>query len=500
LALFAWLAATAWLRPLAIPDEGRYVGVAWEMVGSGNWLVPMLDTLPYFHKPPLFYWMTAAALSVFGANEWAARLASLIAATACGFGLYLFLRRWTRERTARIALVVLATMPFFFGGAQFANMDMLVAACMTGTILCTADAVLSSPDGSPRRATLAGAYALAALGVLAKGLIGVVIPGLVIVAWLLLMHRFKAILQLLWLPGVVLFALIAVPWFALMEARYPGFFDYFFVHHHLQRYATSGFNGRQAFWFYVPVFAAITLPWSPLLVAGLRKQSPTDGLRPEILSLMWIWLAATLLFFSLPASKLVGYVLPAAPPAAALIAHSLIRLAGDAAGALRRSLRIAAGAAALCLAVLVGVSIHSRNDISSLITQIRPRMAPGDHIIAVRAYPFSAPFYLQRHVPMRVFDIWNAPWMKLRDDWRRELHEAGKFDAERARGLLLSLDDLVAALCSDRTVWVIGPEQKKLPSRELTLLDLVAHNRHGTIWRSPPDRCPFPNRDAVSPD
>jgi len=55
--VFAWLAATAWMRPLALPDEGRYVGVAWEMVRSGNWLVPTLDTLPFFHKPPLFYWL-----------------------------------------------------------------------------------------------------------------------------------------------------------------------------------------------------------------------------------------------------------------------------------------------------------------------------------------------------------------------------------------------------------------------------------------------------------
>ena len=74
-AVFAWLAATAWLRPLSLPDEGRYVGVAFEMLWSGNWLVPTLDTLPYFHKPPLFYWTTAASLAAFGSNEWAARLA-----------------------------------------------------------------------------------------------------------------------------------------------------------------------------------------------------------------------------------------------------------------------------------------------------------------------------------------------------------------------------------------------------------------------------------------
>ena len=75
LLLAAWLLATAWIRPLALPDEGRYVGVAWDMLGSGDWLVPRLDSLPYFHKPPLFYWITACSLAVFGPSEWAARAA-----------------------------------------------------------------------------------------------------------------------------------------------------------------------------------------------------------------------------------------------------------------------------------------------------------------------------------------------------------------------------------------------------------------------------------------
>ena len=72
----AWLALTLGARPLALPDEGRYVSVAWEMLTSGNWLFPTLDGLPFFHKPPLFYWITAGSLGLFGTHEWASRLAS----------------------------------------------------------------------------------------------------------------------------------------------------------------------------------------------------------------------------------------------------------------------------------------------------------------------------------------------------------------------------------------------------------------------------------------
>src|SRR5215471_11089879 len=96
-AIFLWLAALAWLRPLSLPDEGRYVGVALEMLWSGNWLQPTLDTLPYFHKPPLFYWLTAASLGTFGIDAWAGRLSSLLAATGGALGVYGFLWRFSGQ-------------------------------------------------------------------------------------------------------------------------------------------------------------------------------------------------------------------------------------------------------------------------------------------------------------------------------------------------------------------------------------------------------------------
>src|SRR5262249_30170312 len=144
---------------------------------------------PFFHKPPLFYWLTAASLAAFGDSEFAARLPSLLAATASAMALYLFLRRALGAGRARTTLLILATTPFFFGCAQFANLDMLVAACIACPILCAADAVLMDKVGRTRRASLLGAYAFAALGVLAKGLIGVALPALVITAWLVALRQ-----------------------------------------------------------------------------------------------------------------------------------------------------------------------------------------------------------------------------------------------------------------------------------------------------------------------
>ena len=141
--MLAWLAATAWARPLMLPDEGRYVGVAWEMVRSGDWLTPTLNGLPFFHKPPLFYWITAGAMSLFGLNEWAARAAPILGAWLGAFSLYVFARRWRGDQVARLTLLALLVQPLFYIGGQFANLDMLVAGCISATIVLLAHAALS---------------------------------------------------------------------------------------------------------------------------------------------------------------------------------------------------------------------------------------------------------------------------------------------------------------------------------------------------------------------
>src|SRR6185369_15496972 len=176
-----WIAATAWMRPLAVPDEGRYAGVALEMLRSGNWLVPTLDGLPYFHKPPLFYWITAASLWMFGPLEWVARVAPLVGAATAASALYAFALRWSGPPSARLSLLVLVTQPLFFIGAQFANLDMLVAGCIVATVLSSAHVVLQAEQGVSSRGALAVAYVFSALGLLAKGLIGAALPGLVVV-------------------------------------------------------------------------------------------------------------------------------------------------------------------------------------------------------------------------------------------------------------------------------------------------------------------------------
>ena len=318
-----WLAVLAWPRPLMLPDEGRYVGVAWEMIRSGDWLVPTLNGLPYFHKPPLFYWITAASMSIFGPGEWAARAAPLLGAWVGAMATFLFVRRWWGERSAGLALVVLMAQPLFYIGGQFANLDMLVAGCITTTIILLGHAALEAERGGDARTIVLGAYLAAALGVLAKGLIGAVLPAVVIAVWLGSGRRWRTLAALLSPAGLAVFLAVAAPWFIAMQWHFAGFMDYFFVVQHFKRFAAGGFNNVQPFWFYPAVLLLFTLPWLPWLRPLVARGRLSDSARGDLRLLMLLWLAVIVLFFSLPASKLLGYILPAVPPLAVLLADGI---------------------------------------------------------------------------------------------------------------------------------------------------------------------------------
>ena len=302
------------LRPLLLPDEWRYASVALEML-LGDGLVPTHNGLPFFHKPPLFYWLDMAAMHLLGTHAFAARMGSMLGAWLLGASLFLGLRRWHGPRVAAIALGVLATCPFFFVAAQYANHDMLVAGLITVAVFALARA-LDDPARVQLRWLVAASIACA-LAVLAKGLIGFVLPALVIGPWLLVQGRWTQLYKLLHPVGLLVFALVAAPWFVLVQQRYPGFHDYFFLEQHFRRLAQSNFNNANPFWFFIVVLPALTLPWSAWLPRAL--QHAWAG-RDRRLGLYAWWVLAVVGFFSLPSSKRVGYALSALAPWCAMLA------------------------------------------------------------------------------------------------------------------------------------------------------------------------------------
>jgi 4-amino-4-deoxy-L-arabinose transferase-like glycosyltransferase len=452
LLIFAWLAATAWLRPLALPDEGRYASVAWEMLRSGQWLVPTLNGLPYFHKPPLFYWITAAGLWAGGMNEWSARLAPILGATAAAFSLYLFLLRRAGVGSARASLLVLLTQPIFFVGAQFANLDMLVAGCITGTTLAAADASMSLLAGRPYRQALAIAYIGAALGVLAKGLIGAALPALVLLAWLTAMGQWRLLARLVWLPGLALFLTLAAPWFVAMQLRYPSFLDYFFLVQQFERYTQGGFNNVQPFWFFPAVLAVMALPWTPWLLRAGSARYLRGASQSPVSLLMWCWLAVIVLFFSLPRSKLVGYALPALAPLAFLVVDAATGLRSGS----RRGRRMWAGTAVaallVCLAVVAGIDVAARESRRGLGQALGALRHPGEPVIFLREYFHDIPFYARLRQPVLVVDDWTPAHATAADNWRKELWDASGFGPNHT---LIGEGELLQVLCASPASWVL---------------------------------------------
>jgi hypothetical protein len=476
LCAFVWLAVTAWLRPLAVPDEGRYVGVAWDMLRTGDWLVPKLDGLPYFHKPPLFYWLTAAALSVSDSSLLAARIAPWVGGCLAAASLFLFVRRWVGRDAAVTALIAIATAPLFFFGSQYANLDMLVAGCITATILAFAHAALLDEGDPQRKTALFAAYALCALGVLAKGLIGIVFPGMVLFLWLAWEWRWMTMLRLLWLPGIVLFFVVASPWFVAMQDRFPDFMHYFFVVQHFQRFASAGFNNPQPFWFYVAVLVVLVLPWTLWLSRARVLAWRGASIDVRARRLMLVWLASITLFFSLPASKLVGYILPVVAP--------LIYLAVDIAmqsgkPQLRRATAVAA--AVLCLVAAVVIDFKSDRSQIDIGQVLRERMQPGDPVIALDEYRFAIPFEARLQSPMLVVSDWSPKSVASRDNWRRELADAAVFAP--SQDWLISEAQLAPRICATRgTAWIVGDENAAKKYTWLARANVVASKRRLSLW------------------
>lgn len=439
-----------------LPDEGRYVGVAWEMLRSGDWLTPTLNGLPFFHKPPLFYWLTASSLSLFGANEVAARAAPILGAWLGAVSLYAFVCRWRNVRTAQMAALVLLVQPLFLIGGQFANLDMLVAGCITATILLAAHAILLIEHNLPYRRPLAGAYAMAGMGVLAKGLIGGVLPAMTILVWLLATKRWRMLRPLLWFPGLLLFMVVTVPWFAAMQWKFADFLNYFFVVQHFQRFTGSGFNNVLPWWFYPAVLLFFHLLWLPWIYRMFTQEYLAISRPDPVRALMWLWLLVIVVFFSIPKSKLLGYILPAVPPLAFLLGDSFT-VALTSSPRLRRWWFLSAGlAAVLSLGAVAWLSIHPTKSTRELANLLRSQHTQHEPIFMLNHYDYDLPFYARLHEPVVVVDDWKSAATSVDDNWRKEFSDAGRFAPSKARSILMESIQLPAALCLSPVSWVIG--------------------------------------------
>lgn len=316
-----WLIACAGIRYFSLPDEGRYGDISRAMLQSGDWLVPRLNGLPFMHKPPLLHWISSVLMEIFGVHVWVLRLVPTLAGIMMLVGLFWFLKKHCNERIAQLSVVILATSLLFFGSSQYVNHDLLLACWISITILCFADFTLSG-----EKSVLWMGYVACALGFLTKGLIGILIPGMVILLWVLANKQWKKIPSLLNPIGLIIFCVIALPWVYLMHLKYPAFLQYFFIDQQFSRFSSDQFNNKLPWPFYLLCLLISFLPWFFVSQFKFSKQDFSQSLGSSILTLMLIWFVSVTTFFSIPPSKLAGYILPATPPLAVFIAIMVDRV------------------------------------------------------------------------------------------------------------------------------------------------------------------------------
>jgi 4-amino-4-deoxy-L-arabinose transferase-like glycosyltransferase len=330
LALLMVIFYTLWLGsyPLFTPDEGRYSEVAREMVASGDFVTPRVDGVAFLDKPVLYYWLQATAISLFGVKEWALRLFPALFGIVGCLLTYSCGRRLFDRRTGLLSAIILAATPLYFSCGHYANLDLEVAVLITSTLFCFITGVQS--QGRARTLLIFSSYILAALAFLTKGLIGLAFPCMIAGSWIILMWRWDILKKIHLVAGITLFFLIVLPWYYLVQKANPEFLHYFFVTQQVQRFLSGNtFNNATPFWFYAPVVLVGFFPWSAFLLQAIYQAirnvwQAKNTHQNELFLLLWLFIV--FIFFSIPTSKTISYILPVFPPMALLTGKYLSSL------------------------------------------------------------------------------------------------------------------------------------------------------------------------------
>ena len=321
-------------RTLIKPDEGRYAEIPREMVVSGDWVTPRLNELKYFEKPPLQYWATATAYTLFGEHQWTSRLwAGLTGFAGILMVWFAGLRLFGREAAGYAALLLSSSLLYVLMG-HINTLDMGVTFFLTlgivGLLLGQAQA-----DRKKQRNWMMLAWAGLALAVLSKGLMGLVLPGAALFIYCVVQRDFGVLKRMHWLPGLAVFFVITVPWFVLVMQANPEFFERFFIYEHYTRFTTKTHGRYQPWYYFIPILLAGALPWTVLMFdsmfrsvmeRGRGRSLPDKTFNTE--RFLLIWAVFIYVFFSVSGSKLPSYLLPMFPALALLMGKRIAEMRG----------------------------------------------------------------------------------------------------------------------------------------------------------------------------
>jgi 4-amino-4-deoxy-L-arabinose transferase-like glycosyltransferase len=292
----------------------------------GDWITPRLEGKPWLEKPPLYYWITVPFFPVFKSSETIARIGPAVCALIAGFCVFWLGSMLGTRFGGLLGATILLTSLGFAGYGRSASTDMPFTCCFT-----LAMAVLAAAVERDIGLKVLSAYVFLGLAVLGKGPVALVLAiGIGLCYWLLsdrggVLRRWRPI------PGLMITAAVALPWFWLvfMQNGY-AFVATFFINHNLARFVTDIHHHSQPFYYYLPVLLVLIFPWSGWVLLLISK-SPMEGLRRwrqwnPCMVFLACWFLVPIIFFSLSDSKLAGYILPSFPALALILGIRISRL------------------------------------------------------------------------------------------------------------------------------------------------------------------------------
>lgn len=345
-----WIILTALfcLRLLAIlfvpytdTTEARYAEIARKMVETNDWMTPQFDYgVPFWGKPPLHTWLSAAGMKLFGSGEFGGRVFIFASAIATLIVLFKWAKRVKGEGFSLPGTVIVASTVVFFVSSAMVMTDM----AMTLGVCISMTAFWESFGNQQRnRATGYLFFIGLAIGLMAKGPVAFVLTAMPIGLWVLIGNRWKETWQNLpWIRGTLLMLLLTLPWYVAAEMKTPGFIKYFLIGEHFQRFVDSGWKGdlygsghaepKGTIWIY---WLLMFLPWTPFLLAPLcRFRAVSEGFRKDESgwsSYLLIWSLSPMMLFTVATNIIPSYALTGIP-AAGFLAIQIWQLASDGKG------------------------------------------------------------------------------------------------------------------------------------------------------------------------
>ncbi len=307
-------------------DETRYVSMARDMFHSKDFMTLYLNGEYFFEKPPLYFWGECLFFALFGKiDEFTARFPVALYGTLTCFLVYITGRRVVSRKFGVLAALILATSLEFVILAKFAILDIVLTMCIAFSVCFGLLTYFCSEKSKKYLWWLF--YLFAGLAVMAKGIPGLAVPFGTMFFTAIAARKFKELFKpVYWIPGAILFLLVVVPWHALMfKIHDPLFFNEYIIKHHIERFFTSDYVGReQPFYFFVVTLLWGFFPWIFSFIAAIAAKFKSirlyayESLNTEhkFLYLNCITFLWVMVFFSISSTKLITYLLPIYIPAA----------------------------------------------------------------------------------------------------------------------------------------------------------------------------------------